>query len=209
MPPPLAGWAIDAQGAYAFAEQVPSPNQDARPPHTLVDLIVIHNISLPPGQFGGGYVADLFLNRLDYQAHPYFSSLRPLRVSAHFFLSRQGEVFQFVSTENRAWHAGVSRFMERTACNDFSVGIELEGTDDTPFTPVQYDRLVSLTIALCRRYPITAITGHQQIAPDRKTDPGIGFDWARYEQQYRQQADTLARKKRVVFYSSAPLPFGC
>ncbi|MDR1311603.1 MAG: 1,6-anhydro-N-acetylmuramyl-L-alanine amidase AmpD [Burkholderiaceae bacterium] len=204
MPHSSPGWVIDAQGVCPLAEQMPSPNQDARPPHTLVDLIVIHNISLPPGQFGGEYVADLFLNRLDYQAHPYFAALRTLRVSAHFFLSRQGRLFQFVATENRAWHAGVSDFMGRAACNDFSVGIELEGTDDTAFTPAQYDGLALLTVALCRRYRIAGITGHQQIAPARKTDPGARFDWVRYERQYRQQMDMPkpdTPKPFPVFYS--------
>jgi AmpD protein len=161
----------------------PSPNYDNRSAGTAVNLIVIHNISLPPGQYGGSFITDFFLNRLDFNAHSYFDRLRTLRVSAHFLVRRDGGLFQFVSTNDRAWHAGESNFQGRTQCNDFSVGIEMEGSDDEPLADSQYGVLAELTVALCLRHPITAITGHQQIAPGRKTDPGPYFDWRRYEQE--------------------------
>jgi Negative regulator of beta-lactamase expression len=172
---------IDGNGWCQEAEKLPSPNHDARQPDVPVDLIVIHNISLPPDEYGGPYIADLFLNRLDFDAHPYFDQLRFLRVSAHFLIRREGELIQFVSASDRAWHAGASDFCGRTRCNDFSIGIEMEGSDHDPFTDRQYAVLTALTSALCLRYPISAVTGHQQIAPSRKTDPGPYFDWQRYE----------------------------
>ena len=172
---------IDEKGWCVEAKRLPSPNHDIRQPETPVDLIVIHNISLPPGEYGGPYIADLFLNRLDCDAHPYFDQLRTLRVSAHFLIRRDGKLMQFVSASDRAWHAGASNFCGRTVCNDFSVGIELEGTDHEPFVDVQYSVLTALTAALCLRYPVSAVTGHQQIAPSTKTDPGPHFDWGRYE----------------------------
>jgi len=146
---------------------------------------VIHNISLPPNQFGGPYVADLFLNRLNYDAHPWLERLRGLRVSSHFFIRRDGEVVQFVSTENRAWHAGVSRFENRERCNDFSLGIELEGTDVTPYTDAQYLSLAKLTRLLRTRYPLRAARGHEHIAPGRKTDPGPAFNWSLFARTTR------------------------
>lgn len=167
------GWCSDAQ-------RIPSPNFDARAADTRIDLLVIHNISLPPAQFGGSYIADLFCNRLDCDAHPYFDQLRALRVSAHFLIRRHGEVLQFVSANDRAWHAGVSTFGGRERCNDFSIGIELEGTDFEPFEAAQYDALAALTQALHARYPLTDVAGHEHIAPGRKTDPGPFFDWERY-----------------------------
>jgi len=145
-----------------------------------VSLLVIHNISLPPGEFGGPHVAGLFLNRLDYTAHPWLERLRGLRVSAHFFVRRDGEIVQFVATEARAWHAGVSRFGARERCNDFSLGIELEGTDTLPYTDAQYTALAKLARVLRARYPLRAAWGHQHIAPGRKTDPGPAFNWARF-----------------------------
>lgn len=157
-----------------------SPNCDARAPGTVIDLLVIHNISLPPGQFGGRYIDDLFTNRLEYDANPYFDQLRLLRVSAHFLIRRDGQVMQFVSADDRAWHAGVSAFDHRERCNDFSIGIELEGTDFEPFEAVQYRQLATLTLALQARYRLTAVAGHLHIAPGRKTDPGPFFDWSRY-----------------------------
>lgn len=172
---------IDENGWCKAAEKLPSPNHDARQPDVPVDLIVVHNISLPPDEYGGPYIADLFLNRLDFDAHPYFDQLRSLRVSAHFLIRRGGELVQFVSASDRAWHAGASDFCGRTRCNDFSIGIELEGSDHESFTDSQYAVLTELTSALCLRYPISAVTGHQQIAPSRKTDPGPYFDWKRYE----------------------------
>jgi AmpD protein len=171
---------IDADGWASGVERQPSPNFDPRAPDTVVDLLVIHNISLPPSQFGGSYIADLFGNRLDCDAHPYFDQLRALRVSAHFLIRRDGHVMQFVSANDRAWHAGASSFCGRERCNDFSIGIELEGTDFDPFEEAQYDALADLTAALQARYPLTDVAGHEHIAPGRKTDPGPHFDWIRF-----------------------------
>lgn len=176
---------IDKEGWCLEANRLVSPNQNERPSGQEIDLLVIHNISLPPGHFGGYFIADLFLNRLDCDAHPFFDQLRSLKVSSHFFIRRDGSLFQFVSCDKRAWHAGVSSFADREGCNDFSIGIELEGTDFVSFEPAQYDTLASLTAALCRRYPLKAITGHQHIAPARKTDPGPFFDWQRYKKMLR------------------------
>jgi AmpD protein len=172
---------IGQDGWCAEAVREPSPNFDARPEGVALDLLVIHNISLPPGQFGGPYIADLFRNRLDFDAHPYFDQLRSLRVSAHFLIRRDGEVLQFVSANDRAWHAGASNFCGRERCNDFSIGIELEGTDFDPFEAAQYDTLAALTVALQARYRLADVTGHEHIAPGRKTDPGPFFDWSRYQ----------------------------
>jgi AmpD protein len=163
------------------ARRHPSPNIDARPEGMPIDLIVLHNISLPPAQsaadFGTCHVLDFFTNTLDCDAHPYFDQLRGVRVSAHFFVRRTGECVQFASCDARAWHAGASDFFGRTRCNDFSIGIEIEGTDDLPFTPEQYVATASLVRAICAAYPIAAIAGHSDIAPSRKTDPGPHFDW--------------------------------
>jgi AmpD protein len=158
----------------------PTPNCDARPAAAQVSLLVLHNISLPPGQFGGPYIEGLFTNRLDYTAHAWFDRLRGLHVSAHFVIRRDGLVVQFASTESRAWHAGVSRYAGRERCNDFSIGIELEGTDELPFTSAQYLALGWLTPALRARYPLAAVRGHEHIAPGRKTDPGPCFNWRRF-----------------------------
>jgi len=161
----------------------PSPNQDARPPGCTVDLLVIHNMSLPPGEFGGNWIDALFQNRLDPRAHPYFASIAQMRVSAHLLVRRDGSRVQYVPLERRAWHAGVSSFRGRSACNDFSVGIELEGTDDIAFTDAQYLSLVGVTRQILALYPAITperIVGHSDIAPGRKTDPGSAFDWARY-----------------------------
>jgi AmpD protein len=167
----------------AGVRHTPSPNYDERPNPAHVDLLVIHNISLPPGEFGGDQVEALFLNRLDPDAHPYFREIAGLQVSAHLFIRRDGQAQQFVALDRRAWHAGVSCFGDREACNDFSIGIELEGTDHTPYTDAQYQKLLELTRAIRRHYPAIRpgrITGHADIAPGRKTDPGPAFDWARY-----------------------------
>ena len=158
---------------------LPSPNVGERPAGSKVSLVVIHNISLPPGQFGGDGIVELFTNRLDPAAHPYYAGIAHLRVSAHFLIRRRGELIQFVPCGARAWHAGVSSWKGRENCNDFSIGIELEGTDDRPFTQAQYRRLAALIRTLRRAYPITGLTGHSDVAPDRKTDPGPCFDWAR------------------------------
>jgi len=159
------------------ARQLASPNRDDRPPGTQIDLLVVHSISLPPRVFGGDAVIDLFLNRLDFDAHPWFEQLRGLRVSAHFLIRRDGELLQFVPCAKRAWHAGVSSHLGRSRCNDFSIGVELEGSDFDPFEPVQYQVLVALTRLLRYRYPLEHVLGHQDIAPGRKTDPGPFFDW--------------------------------
>ena len=170
-------------GWVATAEHAASPNHDDRPVAASINLIVIHAISLPLGQFtpGPGFIDGLFLNTLDTRAHPDFLELEGVRVSAHFLIRRNGCVIQFVSTEQRAWHAGVSEFMGRTRCNDFSIGIELEGSDFVPFEAAQYLALADLTAALLQHYPIQHIVGHQDIAPDRKTDPGPFFDWPHYQ----------------------------
>lgn len=167
----------------AGAARLPSPNQDARPSGMPIDLLVIHNISLPPGQFGGRWIEDLFLNRLDPTAHPYFAAIAGLRVSAHLLIRRSGRLLQCVPLSRRAWHAGQSSFAGRSACNDFSIGIELEGTDHIPFTDEQYRCLAEATQQIRRHYPGIVperIVGHSEIAPGRKTDPGPAFDWARY-----------------------------
>ncbi|AYH42311.1 1,6-anhydro-N-acetylmuramyl-L-alanine amidase AmpD [Azoarcus sp. DN11] len=166
------GW-VDA------ALRCPSPNCDARPPGTDVTLIVVHAISLPPDEFGGPGVEQLFTNALDPAAHPYYAAIGHLRVSAHFFIRRDGSLLQFVPTDARAWHAGVSNWRGRERCNDFSIGIELEGCDTQPFDAAQYERLAALLRELCARHPIEAVTGHSDIAPGRKTDPGPCFDWQR------------------------------
>jgi N-acetyl-anhydromuramoyl-L-alanine amidase len=174
---------IDAEGRLLGAEHRPSPNQDARPPQTAIDLLVIHNISLPPGEFGGDWIDDLFHNRLDPNAHPYFTPIAAVRVSAHLLIRRDGRLIQYVPCAHRAWHAGVSSFQGRERCNDYSIGIELEGTDETPFTEAQYAALAACTRRLQRHYPAiiaARIVGHADIAPGRKTDPGPAFDWARY-----------------------------
>lgn len=171
---------IDANGWLRGVRQVVSPNCDARPPGTAVELLVIHNISLPPGEFGGAAIARLFTNTLDATAHPYYEQLKGLKVSAHFLIRRDGAIIQFVPCDKRAWHAGVSLWQGRSACNDFSIGIELEGSDDVPFSERQYLALARLTRLLRRRHPIRAIVGHADIAPGRKTDPGPLFDWPHY-----------------------------
>lgn len=168
---------FDQSGWLNAARRVPSPNFDARPPGELPSLLVVHAISLPPGEFGSDDVIDLFLNRLDPQRHPYFAGIHELRVSAHFLIRRDGELIQFVSCDERAWHAGVSSWRGRERCNDYSIGVELEGCDDQPFEPAQYERLVELLARLHRRYPLTDVVGHSDIAPGRKTDPGPCFNW--------------------------------
>jgi AmpD protein len=175
--------AIDpASGLLRGVRFMPSPNVDDRPVGMPVDAIIIHGISLPPGEFGGPWVDQLFTNGLDPTAHPHFLALAGLRVSAHLFIRRDGEVIQYVPFHRRAWHAGRSHFLGRDRCNDFAIGIELEGTDDTAYTPVQYRRLAAVIACLMASYPgITAerITGHSDVAPGRKTDPGSAFDWPR------------------------------
>lgn len=158
---------------------VPSPNQDARPPGTELTLVVLHSISLPPGEYGGDAIERLFTNRLEPSAHPYFQEIASLRVSAHFLIRRDGERVQFVPVARRAWHAGVSCWRGRSQCNDFSVGIELEGTDAGPFEEPQYRTLLALLRELRSSTPVKNLAAHSDIAPGRKTDPGAGFDWRR------------------------------
>ncbi|MFN5445059.1 MAG: 1,6-anhydro-N-acetylmuramyl-L-alanine amidase AmpD [bacterium] len=174
---------IDDAGWCSSLPRAACLNFDARPADTPVSLLVIHNISLPPGEFGGSWIEDLFANTLDCDAHPYFNHLRGVKVSAHFLVRRDGRVVQFVSTNDRAWHAGVSEFRGRQRCNDFSVGIELEGSDFENFCDAQYKSLALLTHSLTNKYPITDVVGHQHIAPDRKTDPGPCFDWERFQRE--------------------------
>ncbi len=168
---------IDAVGRANIARQAPSPNCDARPDPEDITLLVVHGISLPPGRFGDSSIEALFTNRLDPAAHPYFATIANLRVSAHFLIRRDGELVQFVPCAMRAWHAGASSWCGRERCNDFSIGIELEGADDVRYTGAQYRMLVRLARALAKRYPIAGLTGHSDIAPGRKTDPGPTFDW--------------------------------
>ncbi len=174
--PAAAGALFDA-GWYRHALRRDSPHFDSRPPQADVELVVLHGISLPAGVFGTPHVDALFMGRLDATAHADFGPLQGLRVSAHFLVRRGGELLQYVSCEQRAWHAGVSRFAGRERCNDFSVGIELEGSDALPYAQSQYDSLVALLGALLEAYPVRAIAGHSDIAPGRKTDPGPCFDW--------------------------------
>lgn len=171
--------AVGFDGWLTEAKRIASPNCDERPAREVVSLIVVHAISLPPGQFGGDAIVELFTNRLDPAAHPYFAQVAGLRVSAHFLIRRNGELIQFVSCRERAWHAGVSAWQGRSHCNDFSLGIELEGCDELPFALAQYGRLDWLLGLLCAHYPIAAVTGHSDIAPGRKTDPGPCFEWRR------------------------------
>lgn len=170
---------FDEAGRLQGVEFIASPNCDDRPEGERVTLIVIHAISLPPGEFGGNAIAELFANALDPEEHPYYRQIWQLRVSAHFLIRRDGSLVQFVPCDKRAWHAGVSSWRERDRCNDFSIGIELEGCDYRPFEDAQYEALERLLDVLAARYPETDIAGHSEIAPGRKTDPGPFFDWGR------------------------------
>ena len=176
--------AVDtATGLMRGARYLASPHCDARPAGMAVDLLVIHGISLPPGEFGGPWIERLFLGTLPVDAHPYFAGIAALKVASHLLIRRDGELLQFVPFHLRAWHAGASSFQGREACNDFSIGVELEGADDVPYAPEQYQRLADVTAALMRAYPgITSarLVGHSDVAPGRKTDPGPAFDWSRY-----------------------------
>jgi AmpD protein len=171
-----------ATGLLEWARQVPSPNCDERPGGTEADLIVVHGISLPPGEFDGPWIDLLFTNALPRDAHPYFATVADLRVSAHLLIRRTGEVVQYVPFHRRAWHAGVSSWQGRERCNDYSIGIELEGTDHSPYESTQYAMLARVIAGLCRSYPRlspTRIVGHSDVAPGRKSDPGPSFDWPR------------------------------
>lgn len=177
---------LDADGVLAGATQVPSPNCDERPEDAIVTLLVVHSISLPPGVFGGDAIIQFFTNSLDFSAHPYFQSLKDLKVSAHFLIRRDGEVLQFAPCARRAWHAGLSSWRGRERCNDFSLGVELEGADDQAFAERQYLRLAQLTAVLRTRYPLIDIVGHADISPGRKTDPGPSFDWGHCRESFTQ-----------------------
>lgn len=181
----MPGSSDEEPGWLPGVRRRPSPNRDRRPVGSVVDLLVIHAISLPPGEFGGPWIDDLFLNRLDADAHPYFARIAALRVSSHLLIRRDGSVTQYVPLHLRAWHAGRSVYRGREACNDFSIGIELEGSDDRPFVDLQYSALLRITRAVMARYPAITrerIAAHSDIAPDRKTDPGPHFDWPAYLQ---------------------------
>lgn len=175
--PLLSDSALWQDGWYRHARAVASPNFNARPVDASIDLVVIHSISLPPGDYGNGNVERLFTNQLDWDAHPYFQGIRGLKVSAHFFIGRNGALWQFVACGHRAWHAGESLYRGRPQCNDDSIGIELEGLEGQTFETAQYETLSSLCAALIQTYPISHIAGHEHIAPGRKHDPGNGFDW--------------------------------
>lgn len=168
-------------GWLAHARHCPSPNFGPRPDLATVDLAVVHSISLPPGEYGGPEIEQLFTNQLDWNAHPYFDQIRGMEVSAHFLIRRTGELVQFVSVLDRAWHAGASMWCGRDNCNDFSVGIELEGLEGNTFEPAQYKALSTLLHDLHHQWPLCMVVGHEHIAPGRKQDPGAGFDWARLQ----------------------------
>jgi AmpD protein len=171
--------ALNERGFANLARQVRSPNHDARPAGAAVSLLVVHGISLPPGEYGGDGIMRLFTNRLDPRAHPYYAAIAAMKVSAHFLIRRDGELVQFVGCFERAWHAGTSTWKGRERCNDFSIGIELEGADDVAYAAAQYTMLARLIRVLRRTFPVDDIVGHAEIAPGRKTDPGPAFDWAR------------------------------
>ncbi|KLP65350.1 1,6-anhydro-N-acetylmuramyl-L-alanine amidase AmpD [Enterobacter hormaechei] len=178
-------------GWLVVARHVPSPHHDCRPEDEKPTLLVVHNISLPPGEFGGPWIDALFTGTIDPDVHPFFAEIAHLRVSAHCLIRRDGEVVQYVPFDKRARHAGVSMYQGRERCNDFSIGIELEGTDTTPYTDAQYEKLVAVTQTLIGRYPAIAdnITGHSDIAPERKTDPGPAFDWSRFHAMLTTSSD--------------------
>lgn len=176
-PPPSASTAWDG-GWYRFARRLDSPNFGPRPAAVAADLVVLHSISLPPGVYGGQQVQQLFTNQLDWNAHPYFQQIKGLQVSAHFYIARHGDLWQFVGCDQRAWHAGASTHRGRENCNDFSIGIELEGLEGEPFEAQQYETLLALVPAIAQHYPIRGIAGHEHIAPGRKADPGAGLEWS-------------------------------
>jgi AmpD protein len=192
-PAPEADDALWQQGWYRFAHRIASPNFGPRPPGACIDLVVVHSISLPPGVYGGDEVERLFTNTLDWDAHPYFQQIRGMQVSAHFFVRRDGALIQFVSCDDRAWHAGRSRYRGRENCNDDSVGIELEGLEGEAFEDAQYEALSAVCAAIGQHYPIRHVAGHEHIAPGRKNDPGAGFEWAELERALGWPADWFPR----------------
>ncbi len=185
----IHAYSIDVErGLLENIRQVQSPNCDARPEGVAAELLIIHGISLPPGEYGGIWIEQLFTNQLDWNAHPYFKQIEGMRVSSHLLIRRDGQVVQFVPFHARAWHAGASSFQGRERCNDFSIGIELEGTDDTAYEAEQYRELARVIVALCRAYPALSmqrLVGHSDVAPGRKTDPGECFDWPRLRAMLR------------------------
>jgi AmpD protein len=192
---------FDALGWHRRARRVRSPNFDARPAGAAPVLLVVHHISLPAGRFSGDAIERLFTNRLEESDHPTFAGLGALRVSSHFLIRRRGELIQFVSCDDRAWHAGASCFQGRERCNDFSIGVELEGTGERRYTDAQYRVLASLTRALAARWPLAHLAGHSDVAPGRKTDPGPSFDWKRYESML--QGSGLSRPFRPAARTAA------
>ena len=184
-------------GQLIGARQVPSPNYNQRPENTEIQLIVIHNISLPPSQFGGGYIEQFFQNQLDWSVHPYFQTIEGMQVSAHLLILRTGEIIQFVNFNDRAWHAGRSAYLGKVECNDYSIGIELEGSDDRDFEAIQYQQLVDVVATLQRAYPKTDhhLTGHSDIAPGRKTDPGPHFQWQKFRESLNQKKIKIEQVK--------------
>lgn len=189
---------INDEGVVEGIRLIPSPNCDERPAGCAIDLLVIHYISLPPGEFGGPGIVQLFTNRLDARAHPFYAAIAGMKVSAHFLVRRGGELIQFVPCAQRAWHAGESVWKGRARCNDYSIGIEMEGSGEVPFTDAQYDRLAELTRALQARYPIADIAGHSDVAPGRKEDPGPHFDWARYRGMLKMNRQDTKTKTRTA-----------
>lgn len=194
------------QGWYEFARRQPSPNFGPRPAGAAIDLIVVHSISLPPGQYGGDQVQQLFANTLDWEAHPYFKSIEGLAVSAHFYIRRNGELWQFVSCDDRAWHAGRSQYRGRPECNDDSIGIELEGLEGDAFEAAQYEALSGLCAALAQNYPIQHVAGHEHIAPGRKHDPGAGFDWQMLRRSLAWPARCFPAEPQARFRASKRAP---
>ena len=187
----MAERAVWRDGWWAGAKHCPSPNCGPRPAGEAVTLAIVHSISLPPGCYQGDAVHRLFSNRLDWDAHPWYSSIRGLRVSAHFLLRRSGRTQQFVSCDQRAWHAGASHWRGRSDCNDWSIGIELEGLEGGTFEAAQYAQLANLLQVLSRRSPLLEAVGHEHVAPGRKADPGAGFDWLRLRRLLRRAAPRL------------------
>ena len=187
------------EGQLQGARQVPSPNFNARPTDQEIQLLVIHNISLPPSQFGGGYIEQFFQNQLDWSQHSYFQTIQGMQVSAHLLILRTGEVLQFVNFADRAWHAGRSSYLAQPECNDYSIGIELEGSDDLPFETAQYQSLVRVVHCLQQTYPSIQqhIAGHSDIAPGRKTDPGPYFDWQYFREQLSQLKASTSQEKLI------------
>jgi AmpD protein len=188
MTSPLPYQVDTASGTLIGARQVASPNFDARPAGVAPDLLIVHGISLPPGEYGGSWIDQLFTNQLPWNAHPYFKQIEGMKVSSHLLIRRDGEVVQYVAFNQRAWHAGLSSYQGRERCNDFSIGIELEGTDDSPYEAEQYRELTRVLLALCGGYPslsLERLVGHSDVAPGRKTDPGDSFDWPRLRAMLR------------------------